>query len=57
MLSQLLELTLEQRTISVRNLKETTTWQLKVQKPSDDAVLSNDTVTVTVEIGLIDTDS
>ena len=56
-LSQLIELALEQRTISVKNLKETTTWQLKVQKPSDDAILSNDTVTVTVEIGPIDTDN
>ena len=30
---------------------------MKVQKPSDDAILSNDTVTVTVEIGPIDTDN
>ena len=41
-----------ERTISVQNLQETTVFQLKVQKPSEDAVLSNDTVTVTVEIGL-----
>ena len=36
--------------MNVNNLKETTVFQLKVLKPSDNAVLSNDTVTVTVEI-------
>ncbi|MBQ6383772.1 MAG: hypothetical protein IJJ42_09285 [Clostridia bacterium] len=39
------------RTVSVKNLKETTVFQLKVSKPSEDAIISNDTVTVTVEIG------
>ena len=39
------------RTVSVKGLKETTVFQLKVSKPSDDAIISNDTVTVTVEIG------
>ena len=48
-LDQLNELPME-RTVNVKNLNETTVFQLKVQKPSDDAVLSNDTVTVTVEI-------
>lgn len=49
-LEQMSELSLERNTINVKNLKETTPFQLKVQKPSDDAVLSNDTITVTVEI-------
>lgn len=49
-LEQLNELPLEQRTVNVKNLDETTAFQLKVQKPSDDAVISNDTVTVTVVI-------
>ena len=48
-LEQLTELPME-RTVNVRNLNETTVFQLKVQKPSDDAVISNETVTVTVEI-------
>ena len=48
-LEQLTELPME-RTVNVKNLNETTVFQLKVQKPSDEAVISNDTVTVTVEI-------
>ena len=48
-LEQLTELPME-RTINVKNLNETTVFQLKVQKPSDDAIISNETVTVTVEI-------
>ena len=44
------DLSLERNTINVKGLKETTPFQLKVQKPSDDAILSNDTITVTVEI-------
>lgn len=52
-LAQMDEVPME-RTVNVTNLKETTVFQLKVQKPSDDAVLSNDTVTVTVEIGPIE---
>lgn len=48
-LEQLNELPME-RNINVSDLTETTVFQLKVQKPSDDSVLSNDTVTVTVEI-------
>ena len=35
---------------SLKNLNKTTVFQLKVQKPSEDAVLSNDTINVTVEI-------
>ena len=49
-LEQVTELSLDRNTINVNNLKETTPFQLKVQKPSDDAILSNDTITVTVEI-------
>lgn len=49
-LEQMEELSLERNTINIKDLKETTPFQLKVQKPSDDAVLSNDTITVTVEI-------
>jgi YbbR domain-containing protein len=49
-LEQLTELPLEQRTINVRNLNETTAFQLKVQRPSDDAIISNETVTVTAVI-------
>ena len=48
-LNQLNELPMD-RNINLQELSETTVFQLKVQKPSDDAVLSNDTVTVTVEI-------
>lgn len=48
-LDQLTELPME-RTVNVKNLSETTVFQLKVQKPSDDAIISNETVTVTVEI-------
>ena len=38
------------RVITLDELDETTVFQIKVQKPSEDAVLSNDTVTVTVEV-------
>ena len=38
------------RVITLEDLDETTVFQIKVQKPSEDAVLSNETVTVTVEI-------
>ena len=48
-LEQLTELPMDQ-TVRINNLKETTVFQLKVQKPSEDAVLSNETVSVTVEI-------
>ncbi len=49
-LEQMTDLSLDRNTINVKDLKETTPFQLKVQKPSDDAVLSNETITVTVEI-------
>ena len=48
-LEQMNELALD-RNISLEDLEETTVFQIKVQKPSEDAVLSNETVTVTVEI-------
>ena len=48
-LEQLADLPME-RTVKVNGLKETTVFQLKVQKPSDDSVVLNDTVNVTVEI-------
>ena len=48
-LEQMNELAID-RNVNLQGLEETTVFQLKVQKPSDDAVLSNDTVTVTVEI-------
>lgn len=53
-LDQMNDLLME-KSINVTNLKETTVFQLKVQKPSDDAVLFNETVTVTVDIGPTDT--
>ena len=48
-LAQLTELPME-RTVNVKNLNETTVFQLKIQKPSEDAIISNETVTVTVDI-------
>ena len=48
-LEQMNEIALD-RNISLDGLEETTVFQIKVQKPSEDAVLSNETVTVTVEI-------
>jgi len=48
-LAQMTELPME-RNVNIRDLSETTVFQLKVQKPSEDAVLTNDTVTVTVII-------
>lgn len=48
-LEQLDELTADGN-ISIKGLKETKNFQVKIQKPSEDAVLSNETVTVTVEI-------
>ena len=56
-LEQMDELSMEGTTLNLENLKETAVFQLKVQKPSDDAIISNDTVTVTVEIGPADSDS
>ena len=49
-LDQLSDLSMDRNTVNINNLTETTVFQLKVQKPSEDAILSNDTITVTVEI-------
>ena len=49
-LEQMSDLPMESTTVNLDNLNETKQFQLKVQKPSDDAVISNETVTVTVEI-------
>ena len=54
-LEQLDELMMD-RVVDLSGLSETTSFQIKVQKPSEDAVLSNDTVTVTVEIEPIETE-
>ena len=53
-LDQMGELTLERNSINVDNLDETTVVQLKVQKPSEDAILSNDTVTVTIDVNPVE---
>jgi len=48
-LEQMNELALE-RMVNIQDLSESIVFQIKVQKPSEDAVLSNDTVTVTIDI-------
>ena len=48
-LEQLEELSFD-RAVNLQSITETGTFQIKVQKPSDDAVLSNDTITYTVEV-------
>ena len=49
-LNQMTELALSEHYIDLNDLTETTSFQIKVAKPSDDAVLSNDTITVTADI-------
>ena len=49
-LEQIDDLTPDQDIILLEDLEETTKFQIKIQKPSDEAILSSDTVTVTVEI-------
>ena len=49
-LEQMKDLSLDRNTVNVDNRKESLVLQLKVQKPSDDAIISNETVTVNVEI-------
>ena len=56
-LSQIGDLALSEHYVDLNGLTETTSYQIKVSKPSDDAVLSNDTITVTVEVGPKDTES
>ena len=49
-LQQMTELALSEHMVDLDGLNETTNFQIKVAKPSDDAILSNDTITVTVEV-------
>ena len=49
-LDQLTDLSLDHSIVNVEGLKETAVFQLKVQKPSEDTIISNETITVTVEI-------
>ena len=49
-LSQMTELALSEHYVDLKNLKDTTSFQIKVSKPSEDSVLSNDTITVTVNV-------
>ncbi len=49
-LQQMGELALSDHYVDLDGLTETTSFQIKVSKPSDDAVLSNETITVTVEV-------
>ena len=53
-LDQLSELTLIDHFVDVKDLKEPTTFQIRIVKPSEEAVLSNETVTVTVDISAIE---
>ena len=48
-LEQMTDLALSEHYVDLKDLKETTSFQIKVSKPSEDAILSNDTITVTVE--------
>ena len=50
-LDQTIEPALSERFVDLNGLSETASFQIRVNKPSDDAILSNDTVTVTVDIG------
>ena len=56
-LNQMSELALKEHYVDLNGLKETTSVQIKVSKPSEDAILSNDTITVTVEIASADSES
>ncbi len=49
-LNQMTELALSEHYVDLNGLTETTNFQIRVSKPSDDAILSNETITVTVEI-------
>ena len=53
-LNQMAELALSEHYVDLKGLTDTTSYQIKVAKPSDDAVLSNDTITVTVDIGPVE---
>ncbi len=49
-LDQMTELATSEHYVDLNGLTDTTSFQIKVSKPSEDAVLSNDTITVTVEV-------
>ena len=49
-LNQVGELALSEHYVDLKDLTETTNFQIKISKPSDDAILSNETITVTVEV-------
>lgn len=49
-LSQMTELALSEHYVDLKGLTDTTSFQIKVAKPSEDSVLSNDTITVTVDV-------
>ena len=49
-LSQMTELALSEHYVDLKGLTDTTSFQIKVSKPSEDSVLSNDTITVTVDV-------
>ncbi|MBQ3705550.1 MAG: hypothetical protein II888_03775 [Clostridia bacterium] len=49
-LNQMTDLALSEHYVDLKGLTETTSFQIKVSKPSEDAVLSNETITVTVEV-------
>ncbi|MBR2824231.1 MAG: hypothetical protein IKE24_11165 [Clostridia bacterium] len=49
-LSQVSELSLSEHYVDLKELTETTSYQIKVNKPSEDAILNNDTISVTVEV-------
>ena len=53
-LDQLTDLALSEHYIDLNNMTETTSFQIKVAKPSEDAILSNDTITVTVNVVPVD---
>lgn len=55
-LDQMKELALSEHFVDLAGLSETTTYQIKVSKPSEDAVLSNDIITVTVDVVPVEPD-
>ena len=53
-LNQVSELALSDYYVDLAGLTETTNFQVRVSKPSDDAVMSNETITVTVEVAPVE---
>ncbi len=56
-LDQLNELALSDHYVDLNGLTETTNFQIRVSKPGGDAVLSTETITVTVEVGPVEVES